>query len=208
MSLRVILNFALSADGKISTRKKTPAHFTSKRDLDRLHEIRERADAILIGRGTLEADQMTMRSKNAPQPLRAIISKSGQFDHHHPIFQSEGGNLHLIITDGEGNSPKNTTTHHCSLAEWLDWLSEQPGIDTLLCEGGGQLAHALFELDCVDELNLTLAAHSVFGGKNAPTLTGESSAFLAESTSYELQSIEEAGPEEFFLRYHKKVRLS
>jgi len=59
-SLKIVLNFALTADGKISTTSKSPAHFTSKADLDRLHEIRSQADAILVGRGTLEADQMSL----------------------------------------------------------------------------------------------------------------------------------------------------
>ncbi len=207
MPLRVILNFALTADGKISTLEKTPAHFTSKRDLEMLHEIRERADAILVGRGTLEADRMTLRRKSDPQPLRAILSREGNFDPAHPIFHTPGGPLHLIITEGKGSTPPATQAHHCSLAEWLHWLEGQSGIETLLCEGGGQLAHALFELDCVDEINLTLATHSLFGGKAAPTLTGENSSFLPESRFYELDSVKPAGPGEFFLRYLRKVRL-
>ncbi|MDB4418810.1 RibD family protein [Akkermansiaceae bacterium] len=201
MPLRVILNFALTADGKISTREKTPAHFTSKRDLERLHEIRERADAILVGRGTLEADQMTLRKKSNPQPLRAILSQKGNFDKNHPIFKNPGGPLHLIITEGPGNPPEGPTVHRCALVDWLKWLETQPGFETLLCEGGGQLAHALFKLDRIDEINLTLATHSLFGGKDAPTLTGENSSFLPNSRFFELESVEEAGPNEFFLRY-------
>jgi len=72
--LRVILNLAISADGKISTTGKSPAHFTSKADLERLLEIRKQADAILIGRATLEADQMTM-TVDGRAPWRCVISE-------------------------------------------------------------------------------------------------------------------------------------
>ena len=61
----VLINFAISADGKISTVNKDPAHFTSTRDLQRLLKIRGRADALMVGRGTLEADNMSMTSPPA-----------------------------------------------------------------------------------------------------------------------------------------------
>src|ERR1700752_3706993 len=56
----VILHFAVTADGKVSTNRYTPAQFTSARDKQRLLEIRALADAILVGRNTLETDQMAI----------------------------------------------------------------------------------------------------------------------------------------------------
>lgn len=203
MGLRVILNFAITADGKISTRAKSPARFTSKRDLEQLHIIRQRADAILVGRGTLEADQMSLTSKGETQPLRCIISKSGNFDPSHKVFHSEGGPVHLIVTDGDAPKVENTTVHQISLAEWLKSLEAQNGIEALLCEGGGMLAKELFKLDVVDEINLTLATHTLFGGKDAPSLTGVPGDFLPESRFFTLKSCKEAAPGEYFLRYVK-----
>lgn len=201
--MRVILNFALTADGKISTRAKSPAHFTSKRDLEQLHVIRQRADAILVGRGTLEADQMSLTTKGETQPWRCIISKSGNFDPSHKVFHSEGGPIHLIVTDGASPEIKNASIHQTSLTDWLKWMEAQDGIETLLCEGGGMLAKELFKLDVVDEINLTLATHTLFGGKDAPSLTGVPGDFLPESRFFTLKSCEEAAPSEYFLRYVK-----
>ena len=56
----ILVNFAISADGKISTVNKDPSQFTSAQDHQRLLEIRKRADALLVGRTTLEADNMSM----------------------------------------------------------------------------------------------------------------------------------------------------
>lgn len=207
MALRVMLNFALTADGKISTRAMTPARFTSKRDLEKLHEIRGRADAILVGRGTLEADQMSLTTQDAPQPWRCIISQSGKFDPTHKIFNSKGGPVHLIVTDdhpSELPEIRNTTVHVSSLGDWLAWLEAQEGIATLLCEGGGMLAKELFVLDAVDEINLTLAPHTMFGGKEAPTLTGTPSEFLPKSRYFALEDLAEGASGEYFLQYLKK----
>ena len=56
------LNFALSADGKISSVVKRPSGWTSRDDHARLLDLRKDADALLVGRGTLEADRMAMKA--------------------------------------------------------------------------------------------------------------------------------------------------
>jgi 2,5-diamino-6-(ribosylamino)-4(3H)-pyrimidinone 5'-phosphate reductase len=203
MGLRVILNFALSADGKISTSGNSAAHFTSKEDLVRLHEIRNKADALLVGRGTLEADRMTLTTKGNEDLQRCVISHSGNFDFGHPLFHSKGGPIHLISDSSLDSPPDNVTTHRSSLHEWLVEIDGDSNVETLLCEGGGALAHSLLKLDRVDEIRLTLACHSLFGGKNAPSLTGKNPQFLPETRKFDLISMEDAGPNEFFLHYQR-----
>lgn len=201
--LRVILNLALSADGKISTTGNSPAHFTSKADFERLLEIRERADAILVGRATLEADSMTMTAKNR-QPWRCVISRRGRFDADHPLFHSDGGPRHLIIS-GDGPDPDlPARVHRTDLAGFLDELRLTPGIDTLLCEGGGSLVKELFALDVVDEINFTWAPHTLFGGRDAPTLTGLPGDFLPSSRHYQLTAMTPHRDDQVFLTYEKR----
>ena len=202
--LRIILNLAISADGKISTSGKSPAHFTSENDLARLLEIRKRADAILVGRGTLEADQMTL-SVAGLRPWRCVISESGQFDPQHPLFASEGGERHLIVTSASTVPDLPAKIHRSTLAEFLEKLRQEPRMNTLLCEGGGRLVKELFELDVVDEINLTWAPHTVLGGRDAPTLTGQPGDFLPQSRHYELSQFSPNDEDEFFLTYTKKL---
>lgn len=203
MGLRVILNFALSADGKISTKGNSPAHFTSKEDLIRLHEIRKKADALLVGRGTLEADRMTLTTKGNEGLRRCVISHSGNFDYQHPLFRSKGGPIHLISDALLENAPDGVTTHCSPLHEWLVELDSDSKVETLLCEGGATLAHSLLKLDRVDEIHLTLASHSLFGGENAPSLTGRTPRFLPETRNFDLISMKDVGSGEFFLRYQR-----
>lgn len=201
-SLKIILNFALTADGKISTTSKSSAHFTSREDLDRLHEIRKQADAILVGRGTLEADQMSLTTPGK-KPWRCVISQSGKLDPNHKLFNSEGGPRH-IITGIESQLPDlPATIHRMSLEEWLESLRNRPEIRTLLCEGGGEIARQLFQLDVVDEINLTWAPHTLFGGKDAPAITGLPGDFLPSSRQYRLIESIPGGDGEIFLKYQK-----
>jgi dihydropteroate synthase len=202
--LRVILNLAITADGKISTAGKSPAHFTSKEDLERLQEIRKGADAILVGRGTWEADQMTM-TVEGHEPWRCVISRDGKFNPEHPFFREKGGPRHLIVDDEIEAGDLPAAVHRGGLAEFLEELRCQPGLEILLCEGGGALVKELFKLDIVDEINLTWAPHTLFGGKNSPTLTGLPGDFLPASRHYELSKMQRNGKDEFFLTYHKKV---
>ena len=206
MGLKIMINFALSADGKVSTRAKTPAHFTSRQDLDRLHEIRKRTDAILVGRNTLEADQMTMTVPDLPnekQPWRCVITEKGHLDLQHPLFQSEGGLRHIVTSSTADLSSFPAIIHQLGLIEWLHWLEHESEIETLLCEGGGALVKNLFELDVVDTIHLTLASHSIFGGHDAPGIAGLPGDYLPASRHYRLDKLEEGTEGEYFLTYQK-----
>ena len=211
---KVLLNFAISADGKVSTVNKDPAHFTSKADLHRLLEIRKRADAILVGRGTLEADEMSLtippEFKPERQPLRCIVSRSGEFDLGHKVFRSKGGALHLLATEAGPDYESSVyesagaTVHRCSLAEFLASLAEDYAVETLLCEGGGTLVRSLAEQSAIDEIYLTFAGHTLFGGAEAPTLTGHLAEHLPASLEFELTHFEPLENGECFLTYQRK----
>lgn len=209
----IVINFAISADGKISTVNRDPSQFTSAQDHKRLLEIRKRADALLVGRGTLEADNMSMtipaEMQPQHQPLRCIASRSGKFNPDHRVFQTPGGALHLLVTE-PAEVPEfgplealGATIHLCSLEEFLRILMVEHGVQTLLCEGGGTLVRSLASLEAIDEVHLTWAAHSLFGGEDAPTITGELSSHLPASIQFELTHFEPLENGECFLSYQR-----
>lgn len=179
-------NLAISADGKISSVGRRPSGWTSRDDHSRLLQLRENADALLIGRATLEADRMTLTVPGKPiQPLRCIVSKSGKIPLSHQIFQKSGGEIHLLVTDPTAPSPNiPATIHRQSLEVFLKTLVSDHGVNHLHCEGGGELIQSLTELDAIDEFHLTLAGHTLFGGQHAPTATGSPADFLLHSRDF------------------------
>lgn len=200
-------NFAVSADGKITNVAHRPSGWTSRTDHRRFLELRRGADALLVGRGTLIADRMTMTVPDqAIQPLRCVVSTRAQIPGDHPLFQTSAGPIHVLATEGNEDSIlPGAIVHHGSLAGFLDTLATRFAVKRLHCEGGGTLIRALSDMDALDELHLTLGGHTVFGGHQAPTTTGIPGSFLPKSIEFELVHFEPLHSEgECFLTYRKR----
>ena len=217
----VTVNFAITWDGRVSTRKLTPSDFTSPRDKRRLSEIRAGADAVLVGASTLAADRMTMglsdpalraarvARKQSALPLRVIVSNSGRLSAGLRVFEKD---FSPIIIFSTAKMPART---RAALAEKADlWLHESATVNLpamlatlragyrvkrLVCEGGPRLFRAMLAENLVDEIHLTLAPR-FFGGRAAPTLTGLPGGFLPRSTRCTLREMRVVGGE-CFLRY-------
>jgi len=186
------VNFATSADGKISGVARQPSGWTSEADFARLIELRKPTGALLVGRGTLAADRMTLTVPGADrQPLRCVVSRSGKLDAALPLFAREGGAIHLLVTgDAVADVPSCVTVHRGGIREFLEMLEREHGAGHVHCEGGGELVKTLADEDLIDEIHMTWAGHTLFGGRDAPTMTGVPGDFLPATRQYELARFE------------------
>lgn len=219
----VIATFAMTADGKVTTKNFGPVDFTSRED--KLHLFRQRAlaDAVLLGHTSLQRDNVRLGvpaelqelriKRGQPRcPLRVIVSNKGRIDDGLKIFQS--GVAPIIIFSTKRMARRNqealrkiATLHladagEVDLAAMLKTLREQYNVRTLACEGGPTLFRSLLEQGLIDQLNLTIAPY-MFGGVNAPTLTGLSKEFLPASVHCSLIEMHTIG-DECFLTYRIK----
>lgn len=214
----VTANFAITADGRISTRNFSPSDFSSPRDKRRLLEIRAKCDAVMVGAGTLAADRMTLglpadelraarRKQHRPElPLRVILSNTGRIDPALRIFQKPGAPIVIFSTTAmplnnrARLAPKADLFLHQSRAVNLPLalatLREDYGVRTLVCEGGGTLFRGLLAAGLADELHLTICPR-IFGGRGAPTITGVAADFLPKSTRLRLVGMLPVGDECF-----------
>lgn len=217
----VIANFAITADGKISTRNYTPATFTSKNDKRRLLEIRAMGDALLVARGTVARDNMSMglpaedlKQKRQAEgrrrvPIRVIVSNSGAIDLGWKVFEKRVSPVIVFASEQmpetlQAAVREKATLHlhagrSVDLPLLLQTLRSEHGIERLVCEGGPQLIRSLLEIRAIDEFFLTLAP-VLFGGRDAPTLTGKPEAFLPEEIRWRLCDWQRNG-DEFYLHY-------
>ena len=85
----VILSAAISIDGKISTRK-NDSKLSSKEDSIRLHKLRSKMDAILIGKNTLLRDDplLTVRYAKGKNPIRIILDSKGSISKNSKIIKT------------------------------------------------------------------------------------------------------------------------
>jgi riboflavin-specific deaminase-like protein len=218
--------FAMTIDGKITSRNFTPVDFTSREDKRHLLRQRSLGDAVLIGHSTLKQDNVRlglpqedlrnarMARGQTGYPLRVIVSNEGKIDHRLNIFQT---NVSPIVIFSTTRMPRQyrqalvrkatlhlTKKRAVDLAEMLHRLRVEYQIHTLACEGGATLFRGLLERDLVDQLNLTIAPY-LFGGANAPTLTGLDKSFLPTSVPCALTGMRVIG-DECFLTYRIRHR--
>jgi len=216
----VVATFAMTVDGKVTTKNLSPVDFTSRED--KLHLFRQRtlADAVLIGHTSLKRDNVRLglpvelqeaRVKRGQSrcPLRVIISNKGRINHRLKIFQSDISPIIIFSTKRMPRKyqralEKKATLHlsnskRVDLADMLETLRKKNGVRTVACEGGPTLFRSLLEQGLVDQLNLTIAPY-LFGGAKAPTLTGVSKKFLPASVQCSLSDLRTIG-DECFLTY-------
>lgn len=213
-------NFAMTVDGKISTRAFAPTGFTSARDKRRLLQIRARGDALLVGRRTLETDNMSMtlpsaglreerlRRGQTAEPLRVIVSARGDLRRDLKVFRSPGAPIVVFTT---ASMPRATRgwlekfadvrlaprSRTIEMREVLAVLGRDYGSGTVVCEGGPTLLKALVEARLLDRLYLTIAP-LIFGGAGAPTLLGPAArSVLPRSVPLRMEDFEVSEGEAF-----------
>ena len=179
----VILNAAMSIDGKISTRKNDSA-ISSKLDLVRVHKLRSTVDGIVIGISTvLEDDPMlnvrysTTRKKN---PTRIIIDSKARIPLNSRIIESSN-KIQTIIAVTHNASPRKIKEIQMKGAQVLVYGNgrvnlrnlfqqlEKMGLKKIIVEGGGEINWSVLKLGLVNELVVTISP-VVIGGRDAKTL--------------------------------------
>jgi riboflavin-specific deaminase-like protein len=222
MRARVLVNMAMSLDGKVTSSSLEPTAFTGKEDRRLLIEIRAMADALVVGATTAALDYETMGLSNAglrakrvrrgqrEHPLRVIVSGSLAISPLAKVFRAAVAPLILACSS---RAPLTRRKRLAPLAHLIECgrdevnvrrlfeiLTSEYRCRTILCEGGPTLNDALFRANLVDELFLTLVPR-VVGGRTAPTLVeGSGFARLVDAANGHLVSCRR-GKVEWFLHY-------
>ena len=213
----VLINMAMSADGKIATAKSHFSRFGSTEDEANLFRIRSTVDGIMSGATTISKERATLTLKshpkqraNRPDPLRIIVTSTGTVSPDAPIFTDLGPPVLILTTQSISETQlqayqKLTTGIHRSRGKainWksaLKWLFQKWKIKRLLCEGGGILNQSLLRSNLVDELNLTICP-VVVGGTNASTIAdGDAFPSLNDCSKWKIVSRKQFS-QECFLR--------
>ncbi|MER7894998.1 dihydrofolate reductase family protein [Streptomyces sp. NPDC096046] len=186
----VLLSAAVSLDGYLDDTGPDRLLLSSPADFDRVDEVRASVDAILIGAGTIRADnprllvnseaRRTARTAaGKPEyPLKVTVSGSGDLDPDAPFWHT-GGEKVLYTTDRGAARARalGLATDVVPLGPDLDWrrllthLHDVRGVRRLMVEGGGLIHTQLLTQGLADELQLVLAPLFV-GDPRAPRLFG------------------------------------
>lgn len=219
-SMRTIVVLAMSVDGKIADRERSPARFGSAADKAHLERQVAQADGVLFGAETLRAYGTTLLVKDLgllqqreqqgkpPQPVQIVCSGSGDLNPQFPFFRQPVPRWLLTTEAGAQRwSDRPEFQQVFSFEQSPDWQSilgqfGQLGLETLIISGGGGLIAALLEADLIDEFWLTICP-LILGGTSSPTPVGGTGFPASFAPQLELRSAQTI-EQEVFLHYHRK----
>lgn len=224
----VVINMAMTADGKVATAGREVTTFGSPHDQKALYDLRATADALLcgartveetgatLGAGSLEHRDARRRAGLAPEPVRVVVSGTASLSSEAELWKRPGAPI-VILSAGKASEPNLRRLRDLGAEVWsspgsqvdfpaaLAWLAGRHGIRRLVAEGGGRVNATLLAADCVDEIRLTWVPR-IFGGQAAPTIAdGPLAACLAEAVGFRLVRVRTVGDERF-LRYVRAGR--
>ncbi|WP_336363914.1 2,5-diamino-6-(ribosylamino)-4(3H)-pyrimidinone 5'-phosphate reductase [Halalkalicoccus salilacus] len=207
--MHVVVNAAISADGKLSTRRREQVAISGPADFDRVDALRAKSDAVVIGVGTVLADDPHLTLDDGeriaaredrdepPHPARVVADSRARTPPDARIVD-DAATTYLLVSEAaptdrldafaeRGVETVVTGEDRVDLSEAFSALASR-GIERLMVEGGGELIFSLFEAGLVDELS-TYVGPTIIGGRDAPTLV-DGEGFLEGFPALELASVD------------------
>lgn len=200
----VVLKLALTLDGRLAAADGSSRWITSEEARRRVHEARLAADAVMVGAGTVVADDpsLTVRVIDAPrQPHRVVVDSSGRVPPAANVFAPEGA----VVVATTATSPHEVQTAWKEAgAEVLLLPESEKGVDLsallenlgargwleVYCEGGAGLATSLLQEELVDRFEVHYGPVVVGSGTSLGDL---GNATMAEAQRWKIVAIERAG---------------
>jgi len=183
----IIAKWAMTADGRIATRGGDSKWVTAPRARQWAHRhLRSTVDAIMVGAGTLLADDpaLTNRSGRGKQPLRVVVCGRRRLWPRLTLL-ADGGPT-LLAAPGQFQAPPGAEVMVCGRAWRVDvrrMLKElhDRGVQRVLVEGGGELLGSLFDAGLVDQVAAFVSPRVVGGISAVQPVGGKGCARMADA---------------------------
>ena len=204
---KITLSAAITLDGKIGQKNKNIV-LSSKSDKIRVHKLRSKFDAILVGKNTVEQDDplLTVRYVKGKNPIRIILDSHGTIKNNSRIIKT-CKNIPTIIVTSELVSKLNLNRlrklpidvivcgkEQVNITKLISILSKK-GIKTILLEGGGTLNRSFLKKNLIDEMIIALTPY-VLGSENTINLfEGMSFSSLKFKLPLKLKNVQKSGNE-------------
>ncbi|GAB3701323.1 2,5-diamino-6-(ribosylamino)-4(3H)-pyrimidinone 5'-phosphate reductase [Halorubrum pallidum] len=210
--MHVVVNAAQSVDGKLATRNREQLRISGEEDFDRVDRVRAAADAVLVGVGTVLADDPhltldeedrrveRLRNGRPGHPARVVVDSSGRTPLDARILDDAATTYLLVSAETSAERREalaeagaevivvgSNDGERVDLASGFDALTDR-GIDRLMVEGGGEVIFSCFAAGLVDELHVYVGS-MVIGGRDAPTLA-DGTGFIEEFPTLDLVGTE------------------
>ncbi len=197
----VLLNSAMTVDGKIATRDSS-MKISGKNDLIRVHELRKKFDAIMVGINTVIIDdpKLTVHKIEASvedNPIRIIIDSKARTPPDALVLNNDSKTI-IIVSENAPVENIEKLENKCdilvcgkgrvNLKEAMLKLYDM-GIESILLEGGSTLNFSMFEEGLIDEISICIGS-KILGGSFSKTFVDGKGFEPENCVNLELKNIE------------------
>jgi 3,4-dihydroxy 2-butanone 4-phosphate synthase/GTP cyclohydrolase II len=176
----VVLKYAQTLDGRIATRTGDAKWISGERERQISHAMRAGCDAVLVGAGTLLADdpQLTVRMVAGASPLRVVLDSTLRTPPTAKVLSDDAA---TVILCGPGADPDRRRALEAVGATVRDVaagpgglqvgevlrLLRSLGVGSLLVEGGSQVITSMLRAAAVDRVVVSLSPTIIGSGVQA-----------------------------------------
>ncbi len=187
----VLGRIAQSLDGRIATANGASRWISGQQDIVHTHRLRALFDAVVVGAGTVRADdpQLTTRAVEGPSPVRVVLDTNRRLDDRYRVFRDGPPTLLLCATDAPGADRVGEASvlrlkrarEGLDIAAVLAALAAR-GLRRIFVEGGGITVSRFLAAGALDRLHVTIAPLLI--GSGIPGFTFPEAANLAEGLRF------------------------
>lgn len=174
----VIGHLGQSIDGYIATASGDSDFVNGPENIQHLHRLRALSDAVIVGAGTIAADdpQLTTRLVAGPNPVRVILDPQRRLPSTAGVFSDDAAATVLVVSESAGGSSRHgradvvfveSNDGAFDLSQLIEALADR-GLRKLFVEGGGTTVSRFFDANLLDRLHIAIAP--VLTGRGTPGL--------------------------------------
>ena len=188
------VNCAMSADGKIAGPERKQVRISSDEDISRVKQLRRDYDGILVGVGTVIADDphLTVKGLEYNQnPIRFVLDTHGRTPDAARVLDDRARTFVITGTDCTREWTGAETIRAKDLVSAMDAVGDL-GVRRLIVEGGGEVISSFFRARIVD-LYSVFVGSQIIGGRTSPTPADGDGRVAPDGLRLELKSSEVLG---------------
>ncbi|MBD0415305.1 RibD family protein [Oryzicola mucosus] len=176
----VLAQVGQSLDGRVATPEGDARDISGPEGLAHLHRCRALVEAVIVGVGTVKADdpRLSVRKAVGPDPVRVVVDCDAELSGDEGLFR-DGGAPVILLQSREAprkNYPESEVIrlprHDCGLdpRDMLDALEER-GLSRILVEGGARTIARFVDFGLLDRLHVSIAPLIIGSGPQGISLS-------------------------------------